>query len=226
MEEWALILNDRVIKRFSIAEGQTLTIGRGQDADVTVDNSAISRQHSSLELKGGTYYLTDLYSLNGTRVNGKKIVSAIPIKKKDHLEIGKFILKPAELLTDEEEAGSFSASPENMDQTIFVQTKTKPKSTAGQYSLEVIVGHASADKFNLSGNDSIKVGSGDSCDLIISGLFVAKTQFYITRGQGGYSIVPQSGLRKVYVNGKKTVKEIRLKKGDLIKVAGTTFKVS
>ena len=226
MDEWALILNNRVIKRFSIEEGQTLTIGRGQDADVTVDNNAISRQHSSLELKGGTFYLTDLYSLNGTKVNGKKIVSAVPIKKKDHLEIGKFILKPAELLTDEEEVESFSTSPESMDQTIFVKSKAKQKSAAGQYALLVIDGRASTDKFNLSGTDSIKVGSGDSCDLIINGFFVARTQFFITRGQGGYSIIPQPGLRNVYVNGSKVKNEIRLKKGDLIRVAGTTLKLS
>jgi pSer/pThr/pTyr-binding forkhead associated (FHA) protein len=226
MEEWALILNNRVIKRFSIEEGQTLTIGRGHDAHVTVDNSAISRQHSSLELKGGTYYLTDLYSLNGTKVNGKKIVSAVPIGKNDRIEIGKFILKPAENLIDEEEAESFSTSPESMDQTIFVQAKSKPKSVAGQFALVVTEGEASKEILSLSGMDSIKVGKGISCDLIIPGLFVAKTQFFIARGQGGYSIIPQSGLRKVYLNGKKIDKEIRLKKGDMIKVAGTTLKLS
>jgi pSer/pThr/pTyr-binding forkhead associated (FHA) protein len=226
MEEWALILNNRVIKRFSIEEGQALTIGRGQDADITVDNSAISRQHSSLELKGGTYYLTDLYSLNGTKVNGKKIVSAVPIKRNDLLEISKFILKPAALLTDEEEAGSVSTSPEGMDQTIFVQPKAKAKSPAGQFTLVVTEGQASKESLNLSGMDSVKIGKGISCDLIISGIFVAKTQFFINRGQGGYSIIPQSGLRRVYLNGKKIESEIRLKKGDLIRVAGTTLKLS
>jgi len=226
MDEWALILNHRVIKRFSIEEGQSLIIGRGQDADVIVDNSAISRQHSSLELKGGTFYLTDLYSLNGTKVNGKKIVSAVPIDKRDRLEIGKFILKPAELLIDEEEVGSFSTSPESLDKTIFVQTKAKPKTPAGEYTLVLIAGHASKEKFSLSGKDSIKVGRGDYCDLVLPGFLVAKTQFYITRGQGGYSITPQWGLRKVYVNGKQVKQEIRLKKGDLIRVAGTTLKLS
>ena len=73
MDEWALILNDRIIKRFYIEDGQSLTIGRGNESDVVVDNTAISRQHCTLELKNETYYLTDLYSLNGTKVNGKKI---------------------------------------------------------------------------------------------------------------------------------------------------------
>ncbi|HSH12656.1 MAG TPA: FHA domain-containing protein, partial [Desulfurivibrionaceae bacterium] len=120
MDEWVLLLNNRIIRRFKIGEGQTLTIGRGQEADITIDNSAISRQHSSLELKGGTYYLTDLYSLNGTKVNGQQIHSAIPIKKSDRIEIGKFTLKPAEALTNEEEVESSSSAMESMDQTIFV----------------------------------------------------------------------------------------------------------
>jgi hypothetical protein len=49
MDEWAIVLNDRIIKRFSIEEGQSLTIGRGQESDIVVDNTAISRQHCSLE---------------------------------------------------------------------------------------------------------------------------------------------------------------------------------
>ncbi len=224
MDEWALILNNRIIKRFTISEGQTLTIGRGQDADVTVDNSAISRQHSSLELKGGTYFLTDLYSLNGTKVNGKKIVSSVPIKKRDRIEIGKFILKPAALLTDEDEVDSFSSSPESMDQTIFVKPKEQEKSAGGRFFLQAVIGQAIPDKLNLTSMDSIKVGRGESCDLIISGLFVAKTQFFITRGQGGFTLSPQSGLRHIYLNGKKVTKETRLRKGDQIKVAGTTLK--
>ena len=226
MEEWALILNKRVIKRFKIEDGQTLTIGRGQDADVTVDNSAISRQHSSLEYKGGIYYLTDLYSLNGTKVNGKKIVSSVPVNKSDRLEIGKFILKPVELLTDEGEVESFSSSPESMDKTIFVPIKPQQKSPPGKYALVVVEGKASTEKFTLSGIDSVKVGSSINCDLIIPGFLVAGTQFFLIRGQGGYSIIPQSGLRKVYVNGKKIIQEIRLKKGDVIRVAGTTLKLT
>jgi pSer/pThr/pTyr-binding forkhead associated (FHA) protein len=224
MEEWSLILNHRIIKRFSIDEGQTLTIGRGDDADVTVDNNAISRQHSSLELKGGTYFLTDLYSLNGTKVNNKKIVSAVPIEKTDHIEIGKFILKPTALLTDEEEVDSFASSPEGMDQTIYVQSKTK-KTPPGQVILKVLEGTATPKSIILSGRDSIKVGKAKSCDLVISGFLVADTQFFINRGDGGFLLSPAASWRKVYLNGKKITKETKIKKGDEIEVASLSFKL-
>lgn len=225
MEEWVLLLNNRIIRRFKIGEGQTLTIGRGQDADITVDNSAISRQHSSLELKGGTYYLTDLYSLNGTKVNGQKIDSAEPIKKTDRLEIGKFTLKPAEALTDEEEVESSSSSLEGMDQTIFVSPAGRKPPVSAQDVLRVVEGYATPSRLALTGLNSIKVGKDDSCDMVISGLLVAKTQYFITRNGGGFKITPRSGWRKVFLNGNKITRETRLKKGDVITVAGTALQL-
>jgi len=225
MEEWALLLNNRIIRRFEIGEGQTLTIGRGQDADVTVDNSAISRQHSSLELKGGVYYLTDLYSLNGTKVNGEKIDSAVPIKKTDLIEIGKFTLKPAEDLTNEEQVASFSSSMEGMDQTIFVNSRPKKSPPPSQDTLRVVAGSATPSTQTLSGQNSVKVGKDDSCDIVISGLLVAKTQYFISRNGDYFTVTPGSGWRKVFLNGDKITQEVKLKKGDIITVAGTSLQL-
>jgi len=225
MEEWALLLNNRIIRRFEISEGQTLTIGRGQDADITVDNIAISRQHSSLELKGDTYYLTDLYSLNGTKVNGQKIDSAVPIKKEDLIEIGKFTLKPAESLSNEAQAESFSSSIEGMDQTIFVNSRAKKNRPVAQGTLKVVKGSATPPTLPLSGLDSVKVGKDASCDMVIPGLLVAKTQYFITRNGDGFNLTPWSGWRKVFLNGDKISQEIKLNKGDVITVAGTSLQL-
>lgn len=225
MEEWALLLNNRIIRRFEIGEGQSLTIGRGGDADITVDNNAISRQHSSLELKGGIYYLTDLYSLNGTKVNGQKIDSAVPIKKTDLIEIGKFTLKPAEYLTNEEQMASSSSSPEGMDQTIFVNSRAKKNPLPAQDTLRVVEGFATPSKLALTGLDSVKVGKDASCDMVISGLLVAKTQYFISRKGGGFSVTPGSGWRKVFLNGDKINQEMKLQKGDVITVAGTSLQL-
>lgn len=225
MEEWALLLNNRIIRRFEITEGQTLTIGRGHEADITVDNNAISRQHSSLELKGGTYYLTDLYSLNGTKVNGQKIDSSVPIKKTDLIEIGKFTLKPAEFLSNEEQMASFSSSPEGMDQTIFVNPQAKKNQISAKNTLRVVKGSATPTLLNIADKASIKVGKDASCDVVISGLLVAKTQYFISRKSDGFTITAGSGWRKVFLNGNKINQERKLKKGDVITVAGTSLQL-
>jgi pSer/pThr/pTyr-binding forkhead associated (FHA) protein len=226
MDEWALILNDRIIKRFYIDEGQTLTIGRGKESDIVVENTAISRQHCSLELKSGTYYVTDLYSLNGTKVNGKKVVSAVPIKKTDLIEVSKFTLQPTESILAEQTAESYSISPDDgLDQTIFVAAKTKPQSRSGQLRLKVIAGNATPRTLTLAGKNSVKVGKDSSCNIVISGLFLGKTQFFLTRSMSNFSIIPLGSLRKTYLNGKKVSKETKIKPGDEIKTGGITFKV-
>ncbi|MDF1578328.1 MAG: FHA domain-containing protein [Desulfurivibrionaceae bacterium] len=228
MDEWALILNDRIIKRFRIKEGQTLTIGRdNKEADVAVDNTAISRRHCSLELKGGNYYLTDLYSLNGTKVNGKKVVSAVPIKKTDFIEISKFTLQPTETILAEQTAESYAISSNNdMDQTVFVNAKPKPQARrAGGYRLKLISGKGAPQQLELAGKNSIKVGRDQSCDLVISGFLLSKTQFFITRKASYFSLIPLGSIRKTYLNGKVVGKETRLNRGDEIKTAGVTLKL-
>jgi len=224
MDEWALILNDRIIKRFRIEEGQNLVIGRDKEADIVVDNTAISRQHCSLELKGGTYYLTDLYSLNGTKVNGKKVVSAVPIKKTDFIEISKFTLHPTESILAEQTAESYSIpADDGMDQTVFVAAKSKPQARTGGYRLKLITGKANPEILDLIGKNSIKVGKDSSCDMVISGFFLGRTQFFISRKKSHFTIIPLGSIRKIYLNGKVVEKETKIQRGDEIKTGSATL---
>lgn len=227
MDEWAVVLNNRVIKRFTIEDGQTLTIGRGQESDIVVDNTAISRQHCSLELKDGDYYITDLYSLNGTRVNDNKVVSAVPVKKTDHVQMGKFTLQPSETLLAEQSVESYAVNGgEDLDQTIFVNSQqlTK-KSKPGRYFLTATEGKAFPEKLPLAGRDTVKVGKSAACDMIISGLFVSNTQFFISRKEGKLFVIPQPGLVKTRLNGNKLKAESLLKVGDTIRVGSTSIRL-
>ena len=227
MDEWAVVLNGRVIKRFNIDEGQVLTIGRGQESDIVVDNTAISRQHCSLELINGEYYITDLYSLNGTRVNDDKVISAVPFMKTDHVQMGKFTLRPSETLLAERTVESYAVDGgEDLDQTVFVNSEQrKQQSKPGHYFLSVIEGKATPKKLSLAGKDTLKVGKNSSCDMIIYGLFISKTQFFITKREGNLFIIPQSGLVKTRLNGSTLKTESKLKLGDTIKVGSTAIRL-
>ena len=81
----------------------------------------------------------------------------------------------------------------------------------------------SEPNMNVYDADSIKVGKDATCDIVINGLFIAGTQFYITRASSGFIIIPGRGWRKVFVNGAEIRKETKIKKGDVIKVGTTTF---
>ena len=122
MFEWTLLLDNRIIKRFTIGNGVSITIGRSPDANVFIDNAAISRQHATLELKAGQYFIIDHNSLNGTMVNGKKIEGTVQISADDTIKIGKFLLAPAPI-GERKESTSFSYPFDTNDGTIFVGQK-------------------------------------------------------------------------------------------------------
>jgi transcriptional regulator with GAF, ATPase, and Fis domain len=53
--------------------GRAATLGRDPTADIPVDDSGVSRAHVRLELRGSSFWVTDLGSRNGTHVNGELV---------------------------------------------------------------------------------------------------------------------------------------------------------
>ena len=53
-----------------------ISLGRGKDADLVIEDEEISGQHAQLRLEGDEWFVTDLQSSNGTTVNGELIETA------------------------------------------------------------------------------------------------------------------------------------------------------
>ncbi len=62
-------------QRYPIAKSRTV-IGRGTEADITVDDSGISRKHVEVLWDGTRAQANDLGSTNGSKLNGQRLVSA------------------------------------------------------------------------------------------------------------------------------------------------------
>lgn len=87
-----LTLKERVIDTYTFAQ-EIVVIGRDPNADITIDNTGISRLHSRIELDvAGTYILKDLGSTNGTYLNDQRI-NEEPLRSNDIITIGKFTLR-------------------------------------------------------------------------------------------------------------------------------------
>lgn len=71
-----------------------MSIGR-RDADITIDDPKVSRNHSTLALIGDHYVIVDNLSENGTWVNGEKISGETVLKENDLIKFGDttFVLK-------------------------------------------------------------------------------------------------------------------------------------
>jgi pSer/pThr/pTyr-binding forkhead associated (FHA) protein len=76
---------------FSLDEPK-ISLGRGPNADLTFDDSAMSREHVVIEFSDGGFRIRDLGSMNGTLVNGE----AIQVGDLDHgdrLRIGEHVFQ-------------------------------------------------------------------------------------------------------------------------------------
>ncbi|WAC67033.1 DUF3662 and FHA domain-containing protein [Agrococcus sp. SL85] len=63
-------------KRHTLRKGRTV-IGRGSDADITVDDAGASRKHAEIIWDGTRAQVSDLGSTNGTTLNGRALKTAL-----------------------------------------------------------------------------------------------------------------------------------------------------
>ncbi|HLJ32950.1 MAG TPA: FHA domain-containing protein [Ktedonobacteraceae bacterium] len=75
-----------------------VTIGRGEDNEIWLDDDLASRHHAELAWDNGTVYLTDRDSMNGVLLNGKRIRGSACIEPGELLEIGshRFLFEKAQ----------------------------------------------------------------------------------------------------------------------------------
>jgi len=81
IEEWGM-----PEKRYEIKE-TVISFGTSVDNDIVLKDKAVSRHHAKIRVEARKYFIYDLASTNGTKVNGRKITKKW-IKEGDGIEIG------------------------------------------------------------------------------------------------------------------------------------------
>lgn len=82
--------------------GKGVVIGRHQDCEILLEDPELSRQHTRVSFEGRAYFVQDLGSRNGTRLNGRRIGQPEMLRPGDVLVIGKTSLR---FLLDEDDQG-------------------------------------------------------------------------------------------------------------------------
>ena len=86
-----LKFKDRVLKHIETDKSE-ITIGRGANNDIQIDNLAVSNTHAKIIKQPGDYMVEDLKSTNGTLLNDKQIQKA-NLSPNDIVTIGKHTLQ-------------------------------------------------------------------------------------------------------------------------------------
>jgi pSer/pThr/pTyr-binding forkhead associated (FHA) protein len=87
--EIALTVVDAFGRERQVAvRSRRFNIGRSPDNDLVIDDPGISRRHSLIECFEGVIQISDCGSQQGTYVNGRQVVGAVPLKDGDRISIG------------------------------------------------------------------------------------------------------------------------------------------
>jgi pSer/pThr/pTyr-binding forkhead associated (FHA) protein len=63
-------------------------LGRAPDCDCVLSDETVSRQHAALRHHEGFWFLRDLRSTNGTRVNGSRVLDEVEVRPGDRVTFG------------------------------------------------------------------------------------------------------------------------------------------
>ena len=238
MPKLLLKFNAAVIKEIPL-DKTSLSVGRKPDNDIVVDNPAISSHHCKIVLEGGTYFVEDLESTNGTFVNEKRVKKA-GLHHNDVVGLAKHALvfveeapppaaAPPPEKKPEGDATMVIAPQKQAEMVAAAQAAAKEGAGAKIGCLKILQGAAGpTTEFELKGM-STYIGKSDRVQVPIKGTgffgSAPEVAASIHRKPEGYVLV---AVEQGYplVNGAKVAANVTLKDGDLIVCGGTTLQFS
>ena len=234
MPKLLLKFNAAVLKEIELKK-DSVSVGRKPDNDIVIDNPAISGHHCRIALEGGTFYVEDLESTNGTYVNQKRVKKS-GLHHNDVVGVAKHAIvflddAPVEApapATERKPAGDATMVISATKQAELVAAAAASHKADGSMRvglLRVLAGVVGPAEYELKGM-STYIGKSDRVQIQIksAGFFSSTPEVAasVHRKPEGYVLMAvESGYPTV--NGAAVASSIVLKDGDLIACGGTTM---
>jgi pSer/pThr/pTyr-binding forkhead associated (FHA) protein len=242
MIRYTVYFNGEQVKVYDLDE-PVVFIGRLPENHIPISNMGISRRHVKIELDPqGGYTLTDLASLNGTLVNGRRL-KKVNLCHGDKITIGKYSMtyedlrggassplldtiiaeiKPEELQRMAQAAGLKVPVP------VTPAAATAPPAAAGTAQAGAAQGGAvfieTSNKIVYKLDRTyLTIGSNEEDDIYAAGFMVGKAYAVVEHRDGGFWLGTQTMMAKIKINGKKT-KMHQLEHNDRIEIGSNTFR--
>lgn len=101
-----------------------VTIGRGPDNDIHIDNLAVSTHHAKIYKDAGRVIIEDLNSLNGTFMNNQRITKSF-LKIGDKILIGKHHIVLDDTISGEAPVAAPKAAAPKIQETVMLDAKAR-----------------------------------------------------------------------------------------------------
>ena len=187
-------------------------IGRGQDNDLVLTDSGVSRQHALVVAENEKLTLFDLASTGSTELNGQKLEPAI-LSTTSQIKLGESML----MLVDVE--ASESAAPLETSGATDATIVGMPAPVQAGGILIVQSGPDSGKTFQLAEGDNV-IGRSEG-SIILSDPLVSRRHAVLRRSGEGFIIYDLGSVAGTVVDGVEVTGD-DLKGGDKIVVGATT----
>ena len=236
-----------------IIDEPVITVGRLPENTISIANMGVSRRHVRIEEDyDRKLILTDLNSLNGTSVNGKR-VKKVPLHSGDKITIGKFMIiyeeisPGTEIAPEQSPAGPITApEPQPVqepptEKRSDTRTFKKPRDPGA----EAVQPRGQTQKVPALADDGdekapmlietakhlsyildkpyMTVGNGDADDIPVAGFMVGEQQAYIEQTKDGWRVGTSKLMGKLKVNGRNTKSHL-LRHKDRIDIGASSFR--
>ncbi len=222
MPEIIVKLGERIIHRYFF-DKDNLSVGRGRDNDIVIENLSVSRNHCRVKVTDGKFILTDMNSANGTFVNGVRVTKT-EIYHNDQIQVGKHTL----LFINTDEAGMEPASandsiglPTDAGIPEPPSTPPPPPSPVAAPSavdsalvgvLTIVKGKQANQCFPIH-KEETTIGRAPENDVRLHDWFVSKKHAVLRRVGEDFLLKDLESWRGTTVNG-SSIKEAKLSSGD------------
>lgn len=226
-------------------ERDKITLGRSPDNNIVIPDSKVSRRHALIECEGDTYWIDDLESRNGTRVNGNRITERVGLEDGDVIDIGatrftfQVVTETVPEASTQSEHPSITGIIESLDAPAG-QEGAKPEvrasvvdGSAGEGAppeapsssralLRSFGGPAKGEIFGLS-QPEMRLGRSPDNDIVITDLKVSRHHALIRREGHTYWIEDLGGPNGTWINRRSISERHALEDGDVIGLGATQF---
>ncbi len=204
---------------------RVLTIGRGSNCDIRIDNAAISSFHAILSPEDDSFVIEDAASTNGLVINGKR-TSGHLLQYGDEVELPKHTLRYVETASGLE-LPMAATQPDQGQSATFEVDVTELVDLVAQRQKQnhptlTVESRRNGSTEHMLSKVHLTIGKGRECDVRIGGWRAPRLAATISRKADGFHLVPEPDV-EMSVNGAAVSKPRRLDHGDTIKLVDLTL---
>ena len=204
-----------------LLSAEKVSLGRDKVCEVVLNDQVVSRRHAQIVREGALYFLEDIGSSYGTRING----SALPANEKRLLKNGDVIaIGPYDVTFDR----IADVVPDDNEKTSFVAKRVVKDALRGLAAgvnpfLRVMNGPLEGTRYELGDAQEVVIGREECVDILLDNDdLVSRRHVKIRRDWSGTTIEDLGSRNGIKVN-RKTFTSGPLKDRDEIEVGSTRF---